>query len=497
MNTSIDLNDKAIGEFRKGRRFLDDYFRDHRQPDLEKARDHLRELTFEAPGYLDGWLMLGLALTENRQETEAVDAYEHAVRRINNPNDLQSIEARLQIAKSRLRLYLWEPTIQALTELRAIETALNTLISSRADQPNLASYQILRTRTYVEIAHCYGHLLVHLQTTSLAAATQSLSDLGDIQLPPAHQPVPAGALVARIYDKHADYLRRAAGDLSAPATSQFLKARLSEVEGYGRFRKAQWLPPDQDDAFRAECKAALIALEQAEVDNPMNYALLQNIGMIYLLRRFDPQGDHLGTAERYYKKSRDLKPNDYYAHQQLAVMYIRRAADVIAREGARAPKEQPQVLRDGETAIATAMELRGRSLGQRLLRLALWIMQWRLATAPEDRASKRKEIQTELDELSAQGTVTDTPRLAWSFGWMKVVWLVEQLRDCAEGEFDNRHGQLRKAIAQVLTATSPAANENWLAREIHQDTQRLHTQVPAIRFSTRRQLTASLSTALE
>ena len=55
--------------------------------------------------------------------------------------------------------------------------------------------------------------------------------------------------------------------------------------------------------FKDECNQAVRSLQDAELRKPWQYALLQNIGMIYLSRRFDPAADDLEHAERYYARS--------------------------------------------------------------------------------------------------------------------------------------------------------------------------------------------------
>ena len=108
------LPPEAIACLTKGRRSLNSYMRDNRQADLLAAQQHFRSLVARSPEYVDGYMMLAYTLAENRQEREAVETYDRAIKlrpQGNVPSRRQLYQAQFLKASSLLRCYSWDDDV--------------------------------------------------------------------------------------------------------------------------------------------------------------------------------------------------------------------------------------------------------------------------------------------------------------------------------------------------------------------------------------------------
>ena len=343
----------AAAHLHNGQRNLDRYHRTQSTGDLTQAQMHFRELVARRPRYVDGLMLLGFTLAEKRQEAEAASVYKRVIDELTPPRDgkrrepaeqlpKQLIEARFLHSSCRLRQYRFADAVAAGNEFLALAADLEAT-TGLASQPDIEWYHRARymlARAYGEAAHCYGHLITLLpkdrqldpaeyadaQKVATIAALPSLEELAD-----AKRRIHLASAYRDECQKLIDKAR--AIEISDLDWKGDLDARLNQVEGYAQYRYTEWLPPagDGDVAFRDACDAALHKLQAAELRTPRSYELLQQIGMIYLNRRRDPEGKYLDLAKEYYSRSSQLKPNDYYAHEQLARTAARRA--IIAPPG--------------------------------------------------------------------------------------------------------------------------------------------------------------------
>ncbi len=368
------LSAQALAELKKGRRSLERYVHDNQQDDLLAAQQHFRALVANSPAYTDGYFLLSQALAENRQEREAIEVYDRALRLLSHDphaDERRSFEARFLKASSLLRCYQWLDVVKATAEFQklAIDLAARTATKLKLGKENKAELTAWRqncymlARTYAETAHCLGHLLVLLPKNRSIRA-DFLPDLvtlfGDGIAKGIGNPdklTDRRKIADRLYAL-SQAEQKKAGSVEPIYEKEWkadLQARLSEVKGYSQFRHAEWIAADVDKEFQSECNAALRSLQQAELRKPRSYALLQNIGMVYLSRRFDPETESVEHAERYYTRSIELKPGDYYGYQQLARAALRHA--LAAADQA----DQSEALKSGGDQIAKSQKLRPKA----------------------------------------------------------------------------------------------------------------------------------------
>ena len=268
-------------------------------------------------------------------------------------DDRREFEARFLKASSLLRCYRWADVNNARKEFTNLASELERLTKTK---PTAAAGGESKTslvdrwrddiymlaHCHAEAAHCFGHMIVLLPKDRPVPA-DFLPDLAELKLLKeggAQTKLETNAerqeIVRGLY-RLAGEEQKIARNVTPiyPKQRGDLEARLSEVRGYARYRSAEWLPNNDDTKFRGECREAIRDLQDAELHWPRDYALLQNIGMIYLNRRYSSEIDALESAGRYFLRSVDLKPADYFAYERLGWVGLRRAlqtGDGKARE---------------------------------------------------------------------------------------------------------------------------------------------------------------------
>ena len=326
-------------------------------------------------------MLLSQALAENRQEREAIEVYDRAIRLLSqdpHSDERRSFEARFLKASSLLHCYRWSDVVEATSEFRKLAQDFKARTTSKpGDKGKLSVEQkaqlddwrqnrYMLARTYAETAHCLGHLLVLMPKDRSIWADflpePFVSLFGDQVAEGIRDPdgladrrkLHADRLYALSQEQHK--MARQIDPIYKQEWKADLNARdYSEVRGYAQFRHAEWLPAKDDKAFKEECNQAVRSLQDAELRKPRHYALLQNIGMIYLSRRFDSPGANLEQAERYYSRSIELKPGDYLGHGQLALVGLRRALQATDQSA------RNEAIKVAEDRVVKALQLRPES----------------------------------------------------------------------------------------------------------------------------------------
>jgi len=369
-DTIEGLTGQALADLTKGRRSLERYFKENKQDDLLVAQKHFRSLVSRSPEYPDGYLMLSYALAENRQEQEAIGVYDQALQLLGNPDksELQKrrkvYEAKFFKASSLLRMYRWEDVVEAARQFQSLATDLDNQTNGQPPtQPEALELhrknRYLLARAQAETAHCYGHALVLLPKDRsirpyYEVGLRFLLDDATIDALPTPDAIGnrrslADALLAKSEQFQA--LSSGVTPIHEKEWKGDRAARLAEVHGYALYRHAEWLAIANDADFKRDCHIAIRDLETALLRRPRSYALLQNLGMIHLNRRFDTKGSDLDIAERYYTRSIEQKPGDYYGPQQLARIYLRKA--ILANESTA----RDAALARGVTQIKASLDL--------------------------------------------------------------------------------------------------------------------------------------------
>ncbi len=480
MSSEIDLpNARALGAFYKGVEYLEQYRETKLQDDLERAERELRALTEEAPGSAQGWALLGMALAENRNETEAIHAYERALSlaKAGAPTNTFVFRIGLQRAGALTRRYKASAGNAAVTSLLDICKELDT--ARKASQAGGEDHQELTkllALAHVQLAHTYGHYLAYLRHSNAlellhaipttagvlevlsAAEVAKLKDLrksiGAEPNPKKREPLEEQYsqqlldAIERVFKLHESALgdaRSELGNLPSSADTDDIVYQLKNAEGNALYRVAHWRHADDDDLYRNLCRKAITVLDEANTLRPRHYAILENLGMIYLDERFDPSGEMLSIAQRYFTRAGELKPKDYYAHEQVAIVYKRRAARIASADAAK------PLVEEGVAAVQRSLALRPQ--GSHVLLAELEILRWRFSD-PKDREAVTERVERLLKEAASYHK--DDP----FYHVARAEWLY-LLVHSGDGDAKIR---ARTAIAESLTVLEQAPT-SWLVRK--------------------------------
>jgi tetratricopeptide (TPR) repeat protein len=495
------LTAQALAELKKGRRSLERYVHDNQQDDLLAAQQHFRALVANSPAYTDGYFLLSQALAENRQEREAIEVYDRALRLLSHDphaDEKRSFEARFLKASSLLRCYQWLDVVKATAEFQKLTSDLAARTATKVGKENKAELTAWRqncymlARAHAEMAHCLGHLLVLLPKNRSIRA-DFLPDLvtlfGDGIAKAIASPdklTDRRKIADRLYAfSQAEQKKAASVDpIYETEWKADLQARLSEVKGYAQFRHAEWIAANVDAEFQSECNAALRGLQQAELRKPRSYALLQNIGMVYLSRRFAPDTQSVEHAERYYTQSIALKPGDYYGYQQLARAALRRAL------GAADSADRSEAIKRAGDLIAKSQKLRPESQTTRFLSLYLRFVS--LGLAPK--TMKLDDVNALLDDVPQQGYGEHDIL----FRWLRVAceWLRAQA-SADDKAFPKATAQLKVLCVDFVTSVTDQEDTIWRVDQMRAALAQLAEKLDSISYTDRFKVKFKLDAALE
>ena len=212
-------------------------------------------------------------------------------------------------------------------------------------------------------------------------------------------------------------------------------------------------------------------LESAENLKPKDFVIWQNLGLIFLDRRFDPEGINLNNAKRYFVKSQQLKPKDWWAYRQLGTVHMRRAE----LEGVN--KEAKDEIEEGWNYMLEAYNRRKHPTVL-ILKSKLATMRWVVESNGEERKKRANEIKESL--LSLEEVQEEDPQACWA----KVVWHAAQL---AYGDVD--FAETKKSILEICEECLKAAGKHgdidWFADQVKQATEQISNRVKALEESDR------------
>ncbi|MDX1968507.1 MAG: hypothetical protein SFV23_15120 [Planctomycetaceae bacterium] len=504
VDTTSELSSKAQASLLKGRRSLNRYIRDNRHPDLVAAQRHFRSVVESSPSYADGYMMLSYTLAENRQEREAVEMYDRVVRLLTEAKqteDRRLSDARFLKACSRLRCYRWNDAVAAIQELRQLADDLDcrTRSGKPSESEKLKAWwadRYLLARCHAEIGHCFGHLIVFLPKDSplrdfhRTALPELLGQdvFKKLSLPAQdkdHFP-DRGKVAAALYAQMNVYRKKSSDvDPIYEATWKAeLHSRLAEVAGYAQYRFAQWLGADSDEKFRKQCNEAIRSLQESELRKPRHYSLLQNIGMILLTRRYDPNGEALSESEEYYQRSIALRPGDYYGHEQLARISLRRML------AATNQSERDEAAKAGEERVAKSLKLRPESSGANFLSFYFRLAKVSLQPDPPP--------PNVLNALLADINRYEPDARDSSYLWMRLGCYSLLLGTAPnETEFEKLKNDLVARLQQYALDFKDEGASNWRTRQMLASTQQLELQLAKPTFAMREIVRLDMTAAIE
>jgi len=492
----------AVASYYEARGALARYYAHGAWADLDMALDRLLALRSEMPEYADGLQLLGLALAEKRNDTEAIHVYEQlrsillpkdedeGWKKLSAPDRRRVLSIDLLRATAETNLYGWPSTHQAVAHLLAAMTRLRSQPAADLSPGERAAHSELLAQTAVQLAYAYATYLELAQKYQVAdmfgAADAPLelrvTDASDLAVLRGAA-VPTGAddgksIVRRVMRaavrEHQKWLDMALKEqeglepqwheLHDPDRRKAeLVSRLQTVAGYTSYRMAEIEPSGTKQAdtvfgktFAERLQEAREALRKAHEAHPNHYFVLQLLGLTYSEPR-DKAMD-LSVAEQYFERAVRANPSDGYGHELLSGVLLRRAANVGVDQSAR------DLLKRGLGEAQEGVRLRDTSGDAHLLRAEFQAMLLEL----ERTAANRKDLRATLQQYVEQAArflpaPFENPNV--DLLWVRVVDETRSLGDKGPGDaFAKSKGRLLDMIEQLVKGCEKI-KERWVAQQ--------------------------------
>jgi hypothetical protein len=533
--SALDLkfpNARAVEAYYAGLQYLGDYLASS-APDaatLAGAEREFQRLQQEMPYFIEGLVLLGITLSEQRNELGAISLYDRAEEllraRMHSEPALRKtwIQARLFKANSYRKLYRWDAVHHAIRDLDAIHADLQTAIHDPNTDPDMKyDFEKIRIAVLAETANTIGYHLVLLfrqnfiealigplvpdsiKPTARMKKLEALAD--DLKKRPTDRVVIARRDRAfkdemqALYKVHEKVVANARAGMatikppmpavkktSAPTEAekeamkraqdawdherQRIESLLLSAEGYARFRRAQALE-DKPNDFMTECEEALKKLRDANGRQPNNYLVLQDLGLILGDPRYDPTGSQIEVARQLFTRSIELKGDDYYGHQQLALLAVRQI------NAARAEVADLTLVNAAVASAETSLKKRPGN----------WVVY--LALASLNTAAWAKETDEAKRRVTAEriaAWISDSRKLGGNETRIRAVdlqWQIVRLR----GETDEKKFSARqKVLTEALNAVPAGGYPKWEADRLSDAVTKLKKSVAGLKYETRAEL---------
>ncbi len=424
-------NRAALAAYYEARGALGRYYAYGGWRDLDLALDRLRALRGQMPEYADGLQLLGMALTEKRNHTEAIHVFEqlrlllfsgeteYTALSASEKRRLLSVD--LLKATATANLDTWQATHQAVAELLQLADRLKTEPVADLPPDEQAAYGELQAQTAVQLAHTYAlylsflgrHTVAEVFGSPAAPAAWRVNDPAELEALKSGTADQAKRIVRRllgeIADEHTQWIgaarqqqARLEGHWQKLADGSRRRAelvsRLNLAAGYAGYRMAEFESHDAarsdtvfGETFAARLDEAAQELTRADASHPNHYQVLQLLGLVYSEPR-RPGMMSQAVAEQYFERAVGANPADSYGHELLASMLFRRLADMGVDPASRASMEKG--LAEAQAAIA----LRETSGSAHLLRARFQTLLLEI----ERDDGRRRELRAGLERSLAQ-----------------------------------------------------------------------------------------------
>ena len=520
-------NSAAVAAYYEARGALGRYHAHGDWNDLDVALDRLQKLRAQMPEYADGLQLLAMALAEKRNEADAIHVYEQ-LRSVLFPGHEDwsqlSSQARRRIlsvdllkATAGAKLYTWQSAHQAIADLLRLTEALQSESAGPLPEGESIAYAELRAQTAVQLAYTYALYLAYVRQYPVAdifGATDApaelrVSDPAEMKAlregPPDRSAAIVRRVMKRIAEEHWKWIQSAEQEQAQLKTGWAklpdgerrraeLASRLQLAAGYASYRMAELERRDAAEAdtvfgktFDARLDEAGRALQKADAAHPNHYLVLQLLGLVYSEPR--REGTDLSIAEQYFSRAISANPSDYYGHELLAGLLLRRVANI----GIDLPTRP--TIEKGLDEARNAVLLRDASGDAHLLRAQFQTILLEL----ERNEARRQELRAALLQYIDQAD-RFLPR---PFGrpdvdltWVRIAAATRSLGDEAEAAPPSQNGgedqrkrfsqsklQLEKLIAQLI-ADCELLEARWVAHQrvfhvknLHQRALRLREEI--------------------
>jgi tetratricopeptide (TPR) repeat protein len=498
-------NRAAVAAYYEARGALGRYHAHGDWSDLDVALDRLQTLRAQMPEYADGLQLLAMALAERRNEAEAIHVYEQ-LRSVLLPAHEAwgklSPQARRRIlsvdllkATATAKLYTWQSAHRAIADLLDLTAAVRSETDSATAAGESAACSELHAHTAIQLASTYALYLAYVRQYPVAdmfgaadaPVELRISDPADIEVLRTGPPEDARRIVRRamrlIAEQHRKWIEAAERErvslegrwASLPDGERRkaeLVSRLQLAVGYASYRMAELERRDVAEVetvfgktFDALLDEAARALRRADAAHPNHYLVLQFLGLVYSEPR--RRQTDLSIAEQYFTRAIAANPSDYYGHELLAGVLLRRVANVGIDLSARATIEK------GLEAARTAVLLRDASGDAHLMRAEFQTMLIEL----ERNESRRQELRAGLQQYIDQADrFLPRPfnRPDVDLTWVRIAAATRILGEEAEGahlssngrqrRFEESKQELETQIDQLIT-NCELLRSRWVAHQ--------------------------------
>jgi uncharacterized membrane protein len=427
----------AVGAYYEARGALARYYAHGEWSDLDVALSRLQTLRAQLPEYDDGLQLLAMALAEKRNETEAIHVYEQLrsvlLPREEDWNELSPSQKRrvlsvdLLKATATAKLYTWQSAHQAIRAMLQLTDRISVESAAVASDYERARCTELQAQTAVQLAYTYALYLSYVRQYTAAEMFGNadapdalrIEDAADLVVLRNGPPEAAKNIVRRVMRavaaEHEKWIATAeeqraaletqwqgrAGRVGGEAVAADdedrrkaeLVSRLHLATGYIRYRMSELerhdAGPDETifgQPFDALVQQAASSLRRADAAHPNHYLVLQLLGQVYSEPRRNDA--FLSVAEQYFERAVLANPSDYYSHELLAGILLRRVANVGVDLASRS------TIQRGLAEAQEAVVLRESSGNAHLLRAQAQTLLLEI----ERSASIRRELRAALDQ---------------------------------------------------------------------------------------------------
>lgn len=386
----------AVAAYYEGQGALGRYYAHGDWADLDVALAKFRALRGQMPEFEDGLQLLAIALAEKRNESEAIHVYEQ-LRMLLSPSESRweelSSEQKGRIlsidllkATATSKLYTWQSTHEAIKALLDLDDKLQKEQGSATTNRDKATYAELRAHAAAQLAYTYALYLAYLRSYTAKEVFANPSAPRELRVTDEREkavlsegpPDAAKQIVIRlareIQKQHEHWIeigeqqREVLVDLwdelnDGERRQSELESRLHLASGYADYRMAEWesdaaKPGDTvfGEDFATRLKLAAKELSQSEAAHPNHYLVLQLLGLVYSEPRRNDGFESI--AEQYFERAIEANPSDYYSHELLADLLLRKVAnrgvDLTSRETIDRGLREAQTAKDLREISGTA-----------------------------------------------------------------------------------------------------------------------------------------------
>ena len=258
--------------------------------------------------------LLGFIKIERNDEQAAQEYFEDAAQRANSEpeTNVSSAEALLNKAITQLRGYSADKALDALDTL---DRANSELANARVATPQAVRQKVLAYRAHVE-----GHLVRFFQESNDPAIGKRWGDrVATLDATAMNASSDRWAQLA-----YQEAKTHAAEVLAAQQLDSDAKLMALNAQGYAAMRYAEWSTVPTSTRLDLLNEANRLLTEAAKED-PNDYTVLDNLALVQLAFALTDPVHHLDEAYALASRSRQVRPNDFFAPWLLANVSLQRS----------------------------------------------------------------------------------------------------------------------------------------------------------------------------